>query len=746
MRTVFFLLLCGVFCFPIFGQFSDVKVENTAETRYGAHIDGTGWVHFVVYSPYADQVSLLLFAGSSDLKPSSVIPMEKSGNDWKVKIRGENVGNGTYYMYSSKGKREVSTTKQFGLMFNENYFLNDPYSYKNQNVKYTAFFKDMPYIDRAESIYAGGGKSIVYDHNRDAHPGYVKIAPKDLIVYEMHVQDYTARIQNLDASKRGTYLGLAQSGLKTPGGLSAGIDHLVELGVNAVELMPIMEYDEETGNLEGRYNHWGYMTSNFFAPEARYASRPGNEIVELKQLIKAFHQKNIAVFMDVVFNHTAEQSPWISNKKLAAKFYNTMGLHNTHFYRSTSDQNWYYNNTGTGNDVTFMGGDSLYTKRFTNDSLALWYQAYGIDGFRFDLARILADGSSNAADWVDNDSRFKAAHLHAEPWDMGGQWWDFMDAGGWNHSNNRWTKWLGRYRDNIRKFSASGLKDLRMFKQLIEGFGATDSGSAASSKPWRSINMITCHDGYTMRDVVYFNDGDGSHNCWDSYGDENLRRERQKLMMGVLLTSQGVPMILQGDEMGRTQASALSQGDAHNTYNYESSKGDNKINYVNWLDWRLKDGDNSESPKGPKYGKELFSWTKSLIALRKQWSHFRQEHFVSYVDQAWNGGSNAGSKNDGKFSYIWQNSDASAPSQLAVIWWGNSGEPDIMVVYNEHWNDMAVNNIGSWSQGNWKVLARSWYGDNDDFGNLSNWSSNPDAGNTITVKGRSMAILISDNN
>lgn len=746
MQKTFFaiFLLWGLLLAPLTAQLWDVATDYSEETRYGAHIATDGSVHFVVYAPDADGVDLLLFTGAKDLQPTQTLPMEKAGSDWKIKVQG--IGHGTLYMFKARGNQNISATKPFGNMFNENYFLNDPYGYKNQNVKYTEFFKATPYVDRTDSIYAGGGKSMVYDHAKDSHPGYIKIAPQDLVIYEMHVQDFTARIQSLDPSKKGTYLGLAQSGLKTAGGLTAGIDHLVELGVNAVELMPIMEYDELTGNVDGRYNHWGYMTTNFFSPEARYASRSGNEIVELKQLVKAFHDRKIAVFMDVVFNHTGEQSPWAADKKMAAKFYNTMGLHNTYFYRATNDQKYYYNNTGTGNDVTFMGGDSMYTKRFVNDSLALWYSAYGIDGFRFDLARILADGSYNAADWVDNDSRFQGAHLHAEPWDMGGQWWDFMDAGGWNASNNRWTKWLGRYRDNIRRFSASGLKDPRMFKQLIEGYGATADGYGASSKPWRSINMVTCHDGYTMRDVVYFNDADGSHNCWDSNGDENLRREREKLMMGILLTSQGVPMILQGDEMGRTQAHALSQGDAHNTYNYESSKGDNSINHVNWIDWKLKDGDNSDTPKGPTYGRELFTWTKNLLALRKQWTHFRRADFASYVDQAWNGGANSGAKNDGKFTYIWQTGDAGQPTQLAVIWWGKAGEPDIMVVYNESWNDMTVNTIGNWSSGNWKVLGRSWYGEKADFGSVSNWQSCPDAGSSLLVKARSMAILVSDNN
>lgn len=737
-----FIFLTTIFILTIWANFSDIEIATSNETKYGSHIDNEGWIHFVVYAPKAQQLYLLLFESATDQKPTKEIVLEKKENTWKIKIRGEKIEPGLLYMYKAKGDRNITLEKPYGLSFNDAYYLNDPYSYLNQNVSYSKLFTSLPYADNQYSIYAGGGKSIVYDHSKDKHPGYVNIPRKDLIVYELHVQDFTARIQSLDPQKRGTYLGLATSGLKTPGGLTAGLDHLVELGVNAVELMPVLEYDEETGNLPDRFNHWGYMTTNFFSPEERYATKKGQQVIELKKLISELHKRNIAVFLDVVFNHTAEQSPWKSKnskRKLALKYYNFMGLCNTSVYRSTSDGKYYFNNTGTGNDVSFMG-DTRFTKKWTNDSLAMWHQEYGIDGFRFDLARILADGSQNSADWIDNDPRFAKAHLHAEPWDMGGQWWNFMDDEQWSYKNNRWTKWLGKYRDQVRRFSSSSMKDSDQFKKLIEGYGATPNKlEPASSKPWRSINMITCHDGYTMRDTVYFNDGDGSHNCWDSNGDENLRRERQKLMMGVLLTSQGVPLILQGDELGRTKSGALTQNDARNTYNYESQYGSSHINNVNWIDWRLKDGDNSLSPKGPKYGKELFNWTKNLIKLRKKWSHFRRNDFPTYANN-----SQKGTTNDRKFTYTWENKSPNTPTQMSVIWWGKSGEPDLMVIYNESWNDFTVNNLENWSNGNWKILARSWK-QKSDFGNLENWQNAPNAEKTFTIKGRSMAILISDN-
>lgn len=718
--------------------------QDSTDTRYGAHLDG-GWVHFGVFAPAATGIDLLLYDDSAATTPAHVLPMHQHGGDWRLRVRGTGIGAGLHYMYRAKGSNDVSLNDQFGAMFNEHYPLGDPYAYKTQDVTKSRLFTGTPFVDVSAPIYAGGGKSIVYDHSQDLDPGHVSILRSDLIVYEMHVQDYTALIQGLDAANRGTYVGLAEPGLKTPGGLAAGIDHLAELGVTAVELMPVMEYDQETANAADRLNHWGYMTTNFFAPEDRYASQPGEAIIELKQLVKAFHDRGIAVFLDVVYNHTGEGQPWDENGRLAANYYNVMGLCNTSFFKPTAGDRYYRNDSGTGNDVDFSGPDSTYAKRLATESLELWYKAYGVDGFRFDLARMLADGSNNAADWVDNDPDYPA-HLHAEPWDMAGVWYDFMDSGGYDASNNRWSKWLGRYRDNVRHFSKSTLNNRSSFKRLIEGHGEANNGAVASSKPWRSVNLVTAHDGYTLRDCVSFQDDGGSQNCWDSGGDENVRREREKLLMGILLTSQGVPLILQGDEFGRTQASAPTQNEVRDSYRSESTTGDEAVNRIAWIDWRLKDGDNSESPRGPTYGNELFHWTKDLIAIRKKWSHFRREEFARYAASAFNGGADAGGNNDGKFTYSFEGSSDGQPTQLAVVWWGQPGEPDLMVIYNESFQPVTIGNLADWSSGDWKVLARSWFGDAHDTAALDTWQTTaPDAGSAIDVNGRSMAILISDN-
>ena len=254
--TIFALALIpsGMSC----GQ--EIKVEevqDTTEIRYGAHIEGA-WINFDVFSPDATQVNLLLYATANATLPDQIVPMKKDGNDWRVRIRGRGVAAGLLYMYQAQGPLDLEPDAEYGQMFNPNYPLSDPYAYDTQDVTYSTVFAFTPFVKGTVSCYAGGGKSIVYDHSKDAQPDHVKIAPQNLIIYELHVQDYTARIAALDPSRRGTYLGLATSGLKTPQGSSAGIDHLVELGVNAVELMPVIRSCSDVHPIDGQCDAIGY--------------------------------------------------------------------------------------------------------------------------------------------------------------------------------------------------------------------------------------------------------------------------------------------------------------------------------------------------------------------------------------------------------------------------------------------------------------------------------------------------------
>ena len=235
---------------------------------------------------------------------------------------------------------------------------------------------------------------------------------------------------------------------------------------------------------------------------------------------------------------------------LAAKCYSFMCSSLTRVYRPTPDGRYFSNATGTGNDLDFSGDDERYTKRLVRDLLALWHQKYGFDGFRFDLARIwpTALKAQLTGSTMTRASRRRTFTPSPGIWaGSGGSLWTIM-AGAMSIIAG--AKWVGQYRDQIRRFSQSALRSRSAFKRLIEGYGQNEAGSPASTKPWRSVNFVAVHDGYTLRDCTFFNDVGGSHNCWDSDGGENLRRERSKLLMGILLTSQGVPLVFQGDEFG----------------------------------------------------------------------------------------------------------------------------------------------------------------------------------------------------
>jgi pullulanase/glycogen debranching enzyme len=203
-----------------------------------------------------------------------------------------------------------------------------------------------------------------------------------------------------------------------------------------------------------------------------------------------------------------------------------------------------------------------------------------------------------------------------------------------------------------------------------------------------------------------------------------------------------VPILLQGDEFGATKSGAVDQEGARNSYNYEAEPPDPAVDDVNLIDWRLRDGDNGASPKAPNYGPELFAWIKYLIALRKTWTHFRRASFADY-----SAGLPDGPGNDGRYTYVWEGPGPGAPSQIGVVWWGASpGEPDLMVIYNEGWDPFTVTNLADWSRGDWKVLARSWFGSEHDSCELATWQTAcADAGARIEIAGRSMAVLVSDN-
>jgi glycogen operon protein len=417
---------------------------------------------------------------------------------------------------------------------------------------------------------------------------------EDLVVYEMHVRGFTQH---------------PSSRVKFPGtfaGIREKIPYLKELGVNCIELMPIYEFDEfehsRPGPVDGSLlmNYWGYSTLGFFAPKAGYAAtgKLGMEVDELKALIKALHKNGIEVFLDVVFNHTAEgneRGPTISFR----------GIDNKTYYMLTPE-GYYFNFSGTGNTLNC---NNPIVRNLVLDCLRYWAADYHIDGFRFDLASILGRDPWGAPlanppllESLAFDPILAKCKLIAEAWDAGG----LYQVGSFP-AYGRWAEWNGKYRDCARKFLKGDVGQVGEMAQRLQGSPDLYAGRG----PAASVNFITCHDGFTLYDLVSYNgkhneangednrDGANDNHSWNSGAEglsedpivNALRRRQIKNAVAMLLLSQGVPMLLMGDEVGRTQCGN------NNTYCQDNEQ--------NWLDWRLLDAN-----------AELFAFVKHCIAFR----------------------------------------------------------------------------------------------------------------------------------
>ena len=419
-------------------------------------------------------------------------------------------------------------------------------------------------------------------------------------IYELHVKGFTARMPEVPPEIRGTYAGLAHP---------AAIDYLTRLGVSAVELMPVHQFVHD-GHLVGRglRNYWGYNSIGFFAPHNEYSSdgQRGGQVREFKSMVKALHAAGIEVILDVVYNHTAEgnhEGPMLSFK----------GLDNCAYYRTIAgDARYYMDYTGTGNSLNMRHPHVL---QLLMDSLRYWVLDMHVDGFRFDLAATLArelhevDRLSAFFDLIQQDPVVSQVKLIAEPWDVG--------EGGYQVGNfpALWSEWNGKYRDCVRDYWRGTDQTLGEFAQRLSG--SSDLYGSNGRRPSASVNFITAHDGFTLRDLVSYNDkhndanGEGnadgeSHNrSWnlgvegptDDPAVNELRSRQQRNFLATLLLSQGVPMILAGDEIGRTQ-----QGN-NNAYCQDSE--------LTWIDWEHADHD-------------LLRFATSLLMFRRTHAVFRR--------------------------------------------------------------------------------------------------------------------------
>ncbi len=578
----------------------------------GATWDGTG-TNFAIYSERAEKVELCLFDGPARPETERIEMPECTAFVWHCYLPA--VQPGQLYGHRVYGPYEPDQ----GLRFNPFKLLVDPYAkaiagrvdWNEPTFPYKLGdpAEDHAMDDRDDA--AGMQKSVVvnpyFDWEQDRPP---RTPLSESVIYEVHVKGFTKCHPDVPEELRGTYAGLASK---------AGATYLKRLGVTAVELMPVHEFlnDKHLAD-QGLTNYWGYNTTNFFSPESRYSSSGdlGGQVNEFKAMVKALHREGIEVILDVVYNHTSEgnhMGPTLSFR----------GVDNPTYYRLVPDQpRFYMDYTGTGNSLNVRHPQVL---KLIMDSLRYWIEEMHVDGFRFDLAATLArelhdvDRLSAFFDIINQDPVISAVKLIAEPWDVG--------EGGYQVGQFPvlWAEWNGKYRDTVRRYWKSD--DGQLSDLAYRLTGSSDLYQRDGRRPSASINFVTAHDGFTLNDLVSYNekhneangednkDGTNENYSWNM-GVEgptddpaiNARRERQKRnFMATLLLSQGVPMICGGDEICRTQ------------------KGNNNAycqdNAGTWYDWNLDEKQLS-----------FLAFTRRLITLRLRHPNFRRNKFYQDRD------------------------------------------------------------------------------------------------------------------
>jgi isoamylase len=574
----------------------------------GATWDGLG-VNFALFSEHASGVELCLFDAADARGEAHRIKLpEQTDMVWHGYVL--DVRPGQLYGYRVDGPYEPNA----GHRFNRNKVLLDPYAkaigrlvrWGDEMFGYRVGDpgEDLSFDERDNSALAplAAVSDGAFTWGNDAHP---RIPWHDTIIYELHIKGFTQLHPDVSPALRGTYAGLASE---------PAIRHLKQLGITAVELMPVHHHVSDRHLVErGLSNYWGYNTLAYLAPDVRYAATGASidAVREFKTMVRALHAAGIEVILDVVYNHTAEGNhlgPTLSQR----------GIDNASYYRLAKDDPRHYQDfTGCGNTLNMLNPRVL---QLIMDSLRYWVMDMHVDGFRFDLASALArelydvDKLSAFFDTIHQDPVVSQVKLIAEPWDLG--------AGGYQVGNFPvlWTEWNGKYRDSVRRFWRGDGGQVSEFATRL--VGSSDLYEHSGRRPYASINFVTCHDGFTLHDHVTYNekhnevngdnnqDGESNNLSWncgiEGPSDDpaiNALRERQKRnFMVTLLLSQGVPMICGGDEIARTQ-----QGN-NNAYCQD--------NELSWFHWQLTDAQ-----------KEFFTFCRRLIALRRRHLVFRRRKF-----------------------------------------------------------------------------------------------------------------------
>lgn len=574
----------------------------------GATWDGQG-TNFALFSENASKVELCLFNAVDDADESDCYVLEEqTAHVWHGYLPG--IRPGQVYGYRVHG----TYAPDEGHRFNPNKLLIDPYAkaidgtvdwdqpvygYTLGDLAADLSFND---VDNAGAVPKAVVADTFFDWENDRAP---RIAWHDSIIYEVHVKGFTALHPEIPEELRGTYAGL---------GHPVAIDYLKQLGITAVELLPIHAFlDDDFLVQKGLRNYWGYNTIGYFAPEARYASRTGQgqQVAEFKAMVRALHAAGIEVILDVVYNHTAEGNhlgPTLSFR----------GIDNTAYYRLMPEaERFYMDFTGTGNTMNVRHPQVL---QLIMDSLRYWVLEMHVDGFRFDLAAALArelfevDRLSAFFDIIHQDPVLSQVKLIAEPWDIG--------EGGYQVGNFPvlWTEWNGMFRDTARAFWRGDDRSVAELGYRLTG--SSDLYQSDGRRPYASVNFITAHDGFTLADLVAYerkhNEANGEEsrdgsddNLSANYGAEGptddpeilrVRARQQRNLIATLLLSQGVPMICGGDELGRTQ------NGNNNAYGQD--------NPISWYNWDLTPENQS-----------LLNFTRSMVALRQSHPVLRRRKF-----------------------------------------------------------------------------------------------------------------------
>ena len=577
----------------------------------GATFDGSG-TNFALYSAVATKVELCLFDREGN---ENRIELTEVDNDvWHCYLPG--IAPGHQYGYRVYGPYDPAN----GHRCDPSKLLLDPYAkaisgtVKNDPSLFSYDFTDPTQRNEEDSADYTMRSVVVspfFDWGRDRPPAHPY---NETIIYEAHVKGFTKLHPDIPKELQGTYLGLAHP---------AAIKHLTDLGVTAIELMPVHQFVNDTSLQDkGLSNYWGYNTIGFFAPHNGYATygQNGHQVNEFKTMVKSLHEAGIEVILDVVYNHTAEgnhMGPTLSFR----------GIDNASYYRLVDgDQAHYFDTTGTGNSLLMRSHAVL---QLIMDSLRYWVTEMHVDGFRFDLASTLArqfhevDKLSTFFELIAQDPVLSGVKLIAEPWDVG--------DGGYNVGEfpALWSEWNGKYRDTMRDFWRGEPSTLGEFAARISG--SADLYQHSGRAPMASINFITAHDGFTLNDLVSYNnkhneangegnaDGESNNRSWNC-GEEgptedpevlSLRSRQIKNFLTTMLFSQGVPMICHGDEMGRTQAGN------NNVYCQD--------NELSWVNWNLT-----------ATQQDLLHFTRRVIKLRKDHPVLRRRRFF-YGDAAHGG-------------------------------------------------------------------------------------------------------------